>query len=134
MAHLVPAVAAERRKADAAENTFVIRPAQRFPVQAARDAMRAVLEERLAHTRAPDWKYSTEGSRALADALRARLKALGLPRYKFVVQLVVGENRGQGFKMATKQLWDPLCDDFACESYTNDNIFAVAVAYGVYLS
>ena len=46
---------------------------------------------------------------------------------------MIGENRGQGFKMATRCLWDPECDDYACESYVNDNIFAVAVAFGVYL-
>ena len=80
-----------------------------------------------------DAKYSTEGTKAIADAIRSRLKALGLPRYKFIVQLVIGENKGQGFRMATKCLWDSATDDFASEDYRNDNIFAVAVAYGVYL-
>ena len=129
---LVPVVPLERRKA-LAENTFVVRPQARFPAAAVRELLRALLAERLAPTAAKDWKYSSEGTKPLADAIRARLKALHLPRYKFVVHVVVGENRGQGFKLASRCLWDAACDDLATESYTNDNIFAVATVFGVYL-
>ena len=88
---------------------------------------------RIAATAAADWKYSSEGTKPLAEAVRARLKALQLPRYKFVVHVVVGENRGQGFKLASRCLWDAACDDLATESYTNDNVFVVATVYAVYL-
>ena len=134
---MLPVVVAERRKAEAADNSFVLRPAPgqgaRFPAQAVREAIGAVLAERFAASAAKEWKYTTEGTKAAADAIKARLKALGLPRYKFVVQLFVGENRGQGFKLATRALWDPVCDDMASESVVNDNLFAVAVVYGVYI-
>ena len=128
----LPIVPAERRKA-VAENSFVVRPSARFPVAAVQALLRALLAERLAPTAAKDYKYSSEATKPLADAIRARLKALALPRYKFVVHVVVGENKGQGFKLASKCLWDPACDDLACESYTNDNVFAVATVFGVYL-
>ena len=133
MSHLIPINALEKKKADAAENTYVMRPASRFPAQLIKDTLKAVLAEKLSHTALKDAKYSTEGTKAIADAIRSRLKALGLPRYKFIVQLVIGENKGQGFRMATKCLWDSATDDFASEDYRNDNVFAVAVAYGVYL-
>ena len=129
---LVPIVPQERRKA-VAENTFVVRPQARFPAAAVRELLRGLLAERLAPTAVKDWKYSSEGTKPLTDAIRARLKALQLPRYKFVVHVVVGENRGQGFKLASRCLWDAACDDLATESYSNDNIFAVATVYGVYL-
>jgi len=129
---LVPIVPAERRKA-VAENTFVVRPASRFPAAAVREMLKALLAEKLAATAAADWKYSSEGTKPLAEAVRARLKALQLPRYKFVVHVVVGENRGQGFKLASRCLWDAACDDLATESYTNDNVFVVVTVYAVYL-
>ena len=129
---LVPVVAAERRKA-VAENSFALRPATRFPAAAVREMLGALLAERLAPTAAKDWKYSSEGTKPLAEAIRQRLKALQLSRYKFVVHVVVAENRGQGFKLASRCLWDASIDDVATESYTNDNIFAVATVFGVYL-
>ncbi len=113
----------------------------------------------------------------LTAALSARFPppraALGLPRYKFGVQVVIAEAKSQGFRMATRALWDPASDDLATESFSNvrtnggqraawcsvtcsraltrcrlrasppcpslprasqENIFAVAVAYGVYLN
>ena len=80
MAQLVPAVPAERRKAEAADNTFVLKPPhnQRFPAAAVRAAIKAVLAERLAPTAAKDAKYSSEGTKALAEAIKGCLK--GAPR------------------------------------------------------
>ena len=133
MSHLIPALPLEKKKAEAAENTYVMRPTSRFPAQLIKETIKSVLNERLSHTAIKDAKYSTEGTKAIADTIRTRLKALGLPRYKYIVQVVIGENKGQGFRMATKCLWDQSSDDFAAEEYKNDNIFAIAVAYGVYL-
>jgi len=133
MSHMIPVNPAEKKKADAAENTYIMRPSSRFPAQLVKETLRSVLVEKLSHTAIKDAKYTTEGTKAIADAIRSRLKALGLPRYKYIVQVVIGENKGQGFRMATKCLWDGSTDDYASEDYKNDNIFAVAVAYGVYL-
>jgi Tctex-1 family len=58
---------------------------------------------------------------------------LELPRYKYVVQVVVGENKGEGARVSTRCMWDPATDALATESFTNDSLFAVATAYGVYL-
>ena len=65
--------------------------------------------------------------------MKGRLKELALPRYKVVVQVVIGEQRGQGVRMGSRCFWDQDTDQSASEQYANESLFCVATAYGVYL-
>lgn len=72
-----------------------------------------------------------------------------LPRYKYLVQVVIGENRGAGIRcvlcslfcclfvcacrMGCRCLWDAQTDKVAEETFVNDSLFCAAVAFGVYL-
>ena len=44
---------------------------------------------------------------------------LELPRYKYMVQVVVGENSGEGVRVGTRCLWDASTDGMAHESMTS---------------
>lgn len=152
-------------------------PACRFPVPAVKEIMRAVLADKLAEA-----KYSPDLTKDVADTIRAKVKGgwgacgrgsprellspplapacadLGLARYKFVVHVVVGEQRGEGVRIGTRCLWDATTDAMATETFRNvragrggarmlphphtpgcvrpllqEAIFAVATTYGVYL-
>jgi tctex1 domain-containing protein 2 len=41
---------------------------------------------------------TSQWTREIADGIKWKLKALGLERYKFVVQVVIGEQRGEGIR------------------------------------
>lgn len=43
---------------------------------------------------------------------------LELPRYKFMVQVIVGENKGEGVRVGTRCLWDTATDGMATETVT----------------
>ncbi|CAN0039697.1 unnamed protein product, partial [Scytosiphon promiscuus] len=58
---------------------------------------------------------------------------MNLARYKYVVQVVIGEQRGEGVRMGSRCFWDSDTDNVASETYINDSIFCVATAYAVYL-
>ncbi len=58
---------------------------------------------------------------------------LGLLRYKIMVHVTVGENKGEGVRVGTRCLWDPACDNMASHTVVNDTLFAVCTAYGAYL-
>ena len=62
-----------------------------------------------------------------------RLKELDLPRYKFMVQCVVGEQRGEGVRIGCRTLWDNDTDCYASATFISDEIFASATAYAMYL-
>eukprot|EP00043_Microstomoeca_roanoka_P010371 m.98481 g.98481 ORF g.98481 m.98481 type:complete len:77 (+) comp14874_c0_seq3:480-710(+) len=57
---------------------------------------------------------------------------LNLPRYKFVVQGTIGEQRGEGAKVGARCLWDSDTDNLAQDVFVNDSLFCVVAAYGVY--
>jgi len=59
--------------------------------------------------------------------------ALSFDRYKFVVQVYIGERRDQGVRVGSRQFWDAGTDNMASETFTNDHIYAVATAFAVYL-
>ena len=49
-----------------------------------------------------------------------------------MVQVIIGENKGQGIKIASKQFWDENNDSMSVHHYVNDSLYAVSIAYGVY--
>ncbi|ELU01365.1 hypothetical protein CAPTEDRAFT_90344 [Capitella teleta] len=53
-------------------------------------------------------------------------------RYKFVVQVVIGEQRGEGVKMGCRCFWDSDSDSYAQDLFLNDSLFCVAAVFGVY--
>ena len=92
-----------------------------------------VLQEMLKdHTYKQD--EAPELTKQIADRVKNRLKLLELPRYKYMVQVVVGEQRGEGVRMGCRTFWDRDTDAYASETFTNDSIFCVATAYAVYLN
>ena len=40
-----------------------------------------------------------------------------MPRYKLVVQVVIGEIKGQGLRVMSKCLWDDQFDNYATYTY-----------------
>ena len=68
----------------------------------------------------------------VCEDIKTRLKDLQFSRYKFVVQVVIGEQRGEGVKMATKCFWDSETDNYVKHVFMNENFFVVAVAFGSY--
>jgi len=73
---------------------------------------------------------------ARSDDIKLKLKTeMGSlsSRYKFVVQVVIGEQRGEGIQMGCRCFWDQDTDGYAEDSYRNDSLFCVAAAFGIYL-
>lgn len=58
-------------------------------------------------------------TKEIAYTIKMKLKALNLPRYKFMVQVVIGEQKGAGVRMGTRCFWDDQTDGLASEYYVN---------------
>lgn len=57
---------------------------------------------------------------------------LNYSRYKIIAKVLIGEQRGEGVRVATRCLWDPESDNYASSTFMSDSLFCVAVAYGIY--
>jgi hypothetical protein len=114
-------------------HSYSLRPKiqQKFKPNDVKELIHGILMARLA-----DKTYNTETSTELAKSVSAdikeKLKQMNYDRYKFIIQCVIGEQKGAGMNMSGRCFWDSDTDNFAESIYTNDTIFCVAAVYGVY--
>ncbi|KAL4445709.1 hypothetical protein ABPG74_006260 [Tetrahymena malaccensis] len=55
-----------------------------------------------------------------------------VPRYKIGVQIVFGEIKGQGLRIASKCLWDVQNDNYASYTYTSEKVYCTGIVFGCY--
>ncbi|KAK2170083.1 hypothetical protein LSH36_4g00006 [Paralvinella palmiformis] len=72
-------------------------------------------------------------SRALSTMVIDKMKDLELPRYKFVCNIMIGENKGQCFQYASRSVWNTATDNMATAEMKTAIFFAVATVHAVYL-
>lgn len=66
------------------------------------------------------------------QVIRARVKDLLIPRYKFVVLVHIGQLCDQSMQISSRCLWDSANDTFATYSFKNSSLFGVGTVYAVY--
>lgn len=120
------------------EDTNIIKLSykEKVPVIMMKNIISQCVTEKLASDANPtvyEGDKCNEMAKSLADLIRNRLKDLEYDRYKFIVQVLIGERREQGIRMGSRCFWDSNTDNQATENFTNDHIFCVASAYAVYL-
>ncbi|CAH0389788.1 unnamed protein product [Bemisia tabaci] len=113
--------------------SFQIRPclANKFKCEKVKEVIREVLNEKL-KGKTYDVAAAGQWSEEIAVMIKDRVKELNYTRYKLMVQVVLGEQRGAGVVTATRCLWDADSDSYSSEIFTNDTIFCMAVVYGVF--
>mmetsp|Transcript_11169 Transcript_11169/g.19568 ORF Transcript_11169/g.19568 Transcript_11169/m.19568 type:complete len:121 (+) Transcript_11169:126-488(+) len=118
--------------ADAAD--FAVEPdyKSKFKPSRVREIIAAVLKARLAGT-TYHADNTSSWAREIADDIKQRLKDEGWTRYKYAVQVFIGEQRGEGVRLACRGFWDVKTDSYANEIFQNESLFCVAAAFGVYL-
>jgi hypothetical protein len=105
---------------------------EKVPIGTMKEIIHECISDRLANQQYEGEKCH-EAAKQLADQIRNRLKNLGYERYKFIVQVLIGERREQGMYFGTRCFWDSNTDNQASDNFTNDHIFCVATAYAMYL-
>ena len=78
-------------------------------------------------------EYTSKWSKEIADSVRDKLKELQIPRYKYMVQVVVGERKSQGVRMGCRCLWDSETDNFATAEFSNVRIESFSHVYVFFL-
>ncbi|KAL6744903.1 flagellar inner arm dynein light chain [Haematococcus lacustris] len=114
--------------------TYAIEPdyKSKFKASRAKELIAGVLKARL--TGASYHADNTSSwAREIADDIKQKLKEEGWSRYKFAVQVFIGEQRGEGVRLACRGFWDARTDNYAHDTFQNETLFCVATAFGVYL-
>ncbi|KAK7090427.1 dynein light chain Tctex-type protein 2B-like [Littorina saxatilis] len=130
-------VAAEKQPAAQEEakegNSYVIRPnfQHKFRPVMVKEMIHLVVTEELSG-KTYDSENTTEWTKKISDTIKDKLQEMGYDRYKFIVQVVIAEQRGQGTKMACRCFWDADSDNYAQDLYMNESLVCVAAAFGVF--
>jgi hypothetical protein len=103
----------------------------KFKVLQAQEIIKGTLAETL-EKQAYVPEAASQTAREIVEVIKSKLKEVLPPRYKLVVQVLLGEQRGQGIAMGFRGFWDNDSDNFARETFSNDSIFAVGIAYAMY--
>ncbi|KAM4693647.1 dynein light chain Tctex-type protein 2B [Discoglossus pictus] len=118
---------------DSADFAYSIRPnfQHKFRTATVKECIRSVLREELQNR-----QYIPEEipqlTRLLSDTIKDKLKDMGFDRYKIAVQVVIGEQRGEGVKMGARCFWDADTDNYAEDVFMNEHLFCVAAAFGCF--
>ena len=87
-----------------------------------------------------DWKWVEDWennnfemlSKNIADGIKEQCKTtMDVPRYKIMVQVMIGQMRDQGIKISSHCLWDTTTDNFATVSFQNQQVFATAIVFAL---
>ncbi|KYN43030.1 Tctex1 domain-containing protein 2 [Trachymyrmex septentrionalis] len=112
---------------------YQIRPHlyEKFKPLSAKEIIHDVLFEQLA-TKSYDAQAAAQWTKDIADIIEKKIKDLHFKRYKYIVNVVLGQQHGAGVKIGTRCIWDAEADTYAYDSFINDTIFCVAIVYAVY--
>mmetsp|Transcript_10136 Transcript_10136/g.9085 ORF Transcript_10136/g.9085 Transcript_10136/m.9085 type:complete len:133 (+) Transcript_10136:30-428(+) len=105
----------------------------KVPISLMKEIMSSVISNKLYNFNQYDAEKANESVKSISEQIKQKLKSLGYDRYKYVVQVIIGERREQGVRTGTRCFWDSGTDNQATETFTNDYIFCVAIVYAVYL-
>lgn len=79
-----------------------------------------------------DWDVTATDRESCFDQTLIGTAVLHYPRYKVLVHVLIGEQKGEGVRVATRCLWDAETDNYTSHTFLNDSLFAVATVYGIY--
>ncbi|KAI4494939.1 hypothetical protein M0804_001140 [Polistes exclamans] len=105
---------------DSSEPVYRIRPHlyDKFKPLSAKEVIHNVLFDQLS-TKTYDAQDAIQWTKNIADILKVKIKELQFKRYKYVVNVVLGEQHGAGIKMGTRCIWDAEADAYAFDSFIN---------------
>ena len=115
------------------ENSYRMEPEVkgRFSVNRTEEAIQEAFRDHLSK-----YEYSKVTApriiQTLCTVIKEKVKKLGFPRYKIIVNVFMGELDGQGLEATSRCLWDEQKDSFACGTFRGRSYFAVAMVHAVY--
>lgn len=102
-----------------------------FNCQDVKRRMHEILHAHL-HDRTYDWNRCSALTSDLSGLIKDALKTFGYSRYKFIVQVLLSEERDESLQLACRAYWDAERDRFAQSIYINPRLICVATTFAVF--
>lgn len=113
------------------ENTFKMKPPQKFPEGSVRNILKEVLTETLAEV---NYEPNTcrQLTKSISEDLKQKVKEMKIQRYKIICLVHIGQLGQQAMRIGSRCLWDTNFDSYTSYEYKNGSIFAIGTVFGVY--
>jgi hypothetical protein len=106
-------------------------PGKKFNPNLVQEMINRTLRDRL-----QEYEYSRFTApkfvKVLTTLLNERVKEFDFPRYRFVTNVHIVENRRQSVSFASRCVWDETADQYASGLFQRPTFIAVATIHGVY--
>ena len=115
------------------ENTYKMVPDEdvKLSCPKIRDALDTLLKDELDDI-GYDHDIASKLTCELSDKIKDKVKELNFTRHKIAVNVMVGQASNQGIEVASRCIWDDKNDNSVCVSYTNKDLFVIALVFGAY--
>jgi len=107
-------------------------PNEKFVPLKVQDIIKKQMTKKLSNAEYDQTK-SRDLAMELVKEIQAEVKNLDIPRYKLVVQSILGEVSGQGCMIASRCCWDTKTDNYTSFSMKNQSLFCTTMVFGLYL-
>ena len=116
------------------ENTYHVGPdpCQEFSSPMVQRVCADILEATLETVQKYDKAEMGRLAVRLTATIKQAVKELNFPRYKIICNVIIGEQKQQGFQVVSRCVWDEKIDNYACAMYKTDVLYAVAIVHGIY--
>ncbi|ORX87510.1 hypothetical protein BCR32DRAFT_264274 [Anaeromyces robustus] len=126
------------------ENTYQLKPTKKFSSYEVKKMLDELLQKKFVTVHQEEdedpetiyFQYETkkaqEMSKELANEILEEVKKFEYDRYKFVVDVTIGEYTGQGVRVSSRAIWDTSTDSYASSTYRHGNVFVTAIVFGCY--
>ncbi len=105
---------------------------EKFRPTKVRQIIKDLMNKELQDIKEFDNETASNCCKQLSSRIKDRLKNLKLDRYKYIVQVSVGEKKGQGVRVVNRCFWDSETDNMVVEYFMNEKLFCTVTVYGVY--
>ncbi|XP_063427872.1 dynein light chain Tctex-type 5-like [Mytilus trossulus] len=117
------------------ENTYRYTPkdGEKFKSSKAKEILKDVVTTYINKNETYDPNMCKKSAPTMCDIIQEKLKDLQFPRYKYVVQVLMGQSSDQCLRSTSRCLWNTNTDDFAEFHYSVNDMFVSATVYAVFL-
>lgn len=118
-----------------APESYSIRPSykDKFCPQRSKTLIKEVVERSIGPHVVYEHEKIPQISHDIAENVRNSLRTAQNPRYKIMVQVLIGQRGGQGVRMGASCFWDSDTDNLATYNYVNDALFCIVTVFACYL-
>ncbi len=103
-----------------------------FNTYEVKEMLKQIIEHTIDRQNEYDCDKCTQLSKDLSQIIKDAMKTLNYERYKYIIQVVLGQCQNDNLMMTCRCLWDIQTDNYASYVYSNTKLFCAVTVFGLF--